>query len=67
MASLPPELLKKDWMMTGADETNEGIIVRDHDGANSGVEEVEASTERLDTSPGVEEDKLQKRSVNSHN
>lgn len=54
-------------MMTGADETNEEIIVRDHDSANSGVEEVEASTERLDTSPGVEEDKLQKRSVNSAN
>ena len=51
-------------MVTGADETNEEMIVRDHDSANSYGEETETTTERVDTTLGVEDNKLQKRSVN---
>ena len=64
LASLPSELLKKDWMVTGADETNAEMIVRDHDSANSYGEETETTMERVETTLGVEDNKLQKKSVN---
>ena len=51
--------------MTGADEMKEEMIVRDHDGANSCGEETESTTEKIETTIGMEESKLQKRSVNS--
>lgn len=51
-------------MVTGADETNEEVIVRDHDSANSYGEETGTATEKVETLLGVEDNKLQKRSVN---
>ena len=51
-------------MVTGADETNAEMIVRDHDSANSYGEETETTMERVETTLGVEDNKLQKKSVN---
>jgi hypothetical protein len=53
-------------MMTGTDEANEEMIVRDGNNANSCGEETEVTKERLDTTLEVEDNKLQKRSVNLH-
>ena len=44
-------------MMTGAEETSEEVIVRDHDSANSCVEEAEATAEGVETALGVEENR----------
>ena len=43
--------------MTGADETSEEVIVRDHDSPNSYVEEAEATAEGVETTLGVEENR----------
>lgn len=61
LASLPSELLKKDWMVTGADKTKEETIARDHNGASSCGEETESTAGRIETAIGVEE---QERLVN---
>ena len=64
LASLPPELLKKDWMEIGEETKGEEVMMSIDDRANSCVGEKESNVEKIETAPEVEEAKLQKKLVN---